>query len=199
MSEETKTGLLEAAERILLEEGVHALTVRRVGAVSGLNGTLVTYYFGTVSGLLEELCRRNLEPMLLEWRSLGAKTSPALILRQILAAWLAPLIRPSAFVAGGRSIVVLDEIASHGDDSLRAQLLEAMVDVGSRVQIALHPLLPHLDPVELRARVRFISAAALGPPPRVHSLGDVTVEGQPIDGLNYLIAFAEGALLAQGC
>jgi AcrR family transcriptional regulator len=38
----TRTRLLEAAERILIEQGVHALTVRRVGAVSGLNGTLVT-------------------------------------------------------------------------------------------------------------------------------------------------------------
>jgi AcrR family transcriptional regulator len=194
MSDETRTRLLEAAERILIEEGVHALTVRRVGAVSGLNGTLITYHFGTVPGLLSELCRVNLDPMLKDWEGLNSKAMKNSSLKTILEAWLGPLIRPSAFVKGGKSVIVFDEIASHGDPALSGQLLEAMLAVSRNVQKALKPHLPHLDSQELRARVRFISAACLGPPPRVR-LSEQTATMQPMDGLGYLLSFAEGALL----
>lgn len=196
MSEDTRTSLLEAAERILIEEGVRALTVRRVGAVSGLNATLITYHFGTVSGLLAELYRLNLEPMLREWEALDADKVRGLTLREVLEAWLGPLTRPSAFTPHGRSIVVFDEIASHGDAVLRDELLATMIDISNRVRAAIRPLVPHLDPFELRARVRFISAATLGPPPRIMMPVATSKTGEPIDGLFYLVAFAIGALEA---
>ena len=109
---------------------------------------------------------------------------------------LRPLLRASAFTPGGRSIVVFDEIASHGDVALREHLLAAMRDIGARVQVILRPSVPHLSRHELRARVRFISAAALGPPPRARVSEDLSKEGQPLDGLFYLVAFAKGALLS---
>ena len=197
MSEDTRTGLLEAAERILIEDGVHALTVRRVGIVSGLNSTLITYHFGTVAGLLAELCRLNLEPMQKEWEALEAKNLKGRCLDEILEAWLGPLIRPSAFTPGGRSLVVFDEIASHGDPALSDHLLAVMRGTSNRVQAALRPFVPHLAPDELRARVRFISAGALGPPPRARISDDVSRDGKPLDGLFYLVLFAKSALMGE--
>lgn len=197
MSEDTRTGLLEAAERILIEDGVHALTVRRVGIVSGLNSTLITYHFGTVAGLLAELCRLNLEPMLKEWESLDSRSLKGRSLEQVLEAWLGPLIRPSVFTPGGRSLVVFDEIASHGDPALSEHLLTVMRDISARVQAALRTFVPHLTADELRARVRFISAGALGPPPRARISADVSRDGKPLDGLFYLVLFAKSALLGE--
>lgn len=197
MSADTRTGLLEAAERILIEDGVHALTVRRVGTVSGLNSTLITYHFGTVAGLLAELCRLNLEPMLREWVALEGRNVKGLSLEQILEAWLRPLVRPSAFTPGGRSIVVFDEIASHGDPALSEHLLTVMLGINARVQAALRPFAPHLGPEELRARVRFISAAALGPPPRARISDGLSKDGQPLDELFYLVLFAKSALMGE--
>ena len=192
MSEDTRLGLLEAAERILIQEGVHALSVRHIGAVSGINGTLVTYHFGNVAGLLAELCRLNLEPMLAEWDGAAALSGSRATLREVLAAWLGPLIRPAAFSKDGRALVVFDEIASHSQHEIRDELLHVMIALGARVAERLKPHLPHLGSRELRARVRFISAAALGPPPRVQLQ---PVPGQePLDGIHFLMAFAEAGL-----
>jgi len=191
-SRDTRVGLLEAAERIIIEEGIRVLTVRRVGAVSGLNPTLVTYHFGTMTNLQAELCRLNLEPMLADWAAIGAHRSFT-TLREVLEAWMPPLLRPAVFTSNGRSLIVLDEIAAHGDEEMSLQLLEPMLKLSSSVQQALQPFVPHLSARELRARVRFLSAATLGPPPRAR-MTDTDQQGLKIDGIEYLLNFAEAAL-----
>ncbi len=54
-----RTALLDAAERIMLEEGYAAVTSRRVAAEAGLNPGLVYYYFGPMDTLLIEVFRRR--------------------------------------------------------------------------------------------------------------------------------------------
>lgn len=185
-SDTTRQQLLEAAERILLTQGVQALTVRNVGAVSGLNSTLVTYHFGTINGLLRELALCNMTPMTDHWRDLS--TSPKDI-RSLLTCWLTPLTFGAAFNPDGRALIVLDEIAAHGSDGLSEEVLEAMIKINERVREALAPLVPHLDGATLQARLRFIAGAALGPPPRVPE-ADIT---NRMD-LAKLLDFAEAAL-----
>lgn len=192
--QDTRNGLLEAAERILIEEGIQALTVRRIGTVSALNPTLVTYHFGTVARLLAELCRLNLEAMLSDWAPLTERSSALGSARDVLEAWLVPLRRPAIFTESGGALVVLDEIASHGDAELRDQLLAAMLEISAAVQAALQPFTPHLDARTLRARVRFLSAAALGPPPRARVSAPL-IGDEPLDSSRFLLDFAEAALV----
>lgn len=45
---ETRTALLEAAERLMGEEGYAAVTSRRLGAYAGVRPQLVHYYFRTI-------------------------------------------------------------------------------------------------------------------------------------------------------
>jgi len=191
MADETATRLLRAAEHILIEQGAHALTVRHVGKVAGLNPTLVTYHFGGIAGLTAELCRLNLAPMMTAWEALAGD---APTLRQVLSHWLGPLLQPAVFTPAGRALVVLDEIAARGDADVSQSLLDAMITMSGRVQAAVRPFLPHLDSHELRARLRFVSGAALGPPPR--SRRNLATDGsEPLDRLHYLVRFAEAALL----
>ena len=56
MKASTRVSLLAAAEAIVAEQGVNALSVRRIGEAAGINPTLVTYHFGSLYGLLDELC-----------------------------------------------------------------------------------------------------------------------------------------------
>ncbi len=191
--QETKFGLLEAAESILLEEGIQALTFRRIGTVAGINPTLVTYYFGSIAGLLAELCQANLEPVQSDCEAIFRDDANFASLREVLQVWITTLLRPAAFTKGGRSLVVLDEIAAHGDADLRHQLLGSMRDFSQRVQAVIHPFVPELSVRELRARVRFLSAAALSPPPRSRLIQDNPSETPP-DETDYLLAFAEAAL-----
>jgi AcrR family transcriptional regulator len=187
----TRTRLLSAAEQILIEQGVHALTVRRIGTVSGLNGTLVTYHFGTVAGLLAELARCNLEPMLADWATLPGKAGG---INAILDAWLRPLLRPAAFHAGGRALIVLDEIAAHGSAPASGEVMAAMVAISERVRTALRPHLPALDDATLRARLRFIAGAALGPPPRVPAPNQSAPDQTMLPQHAQLLEFAAAAL-----
>jgi AcrR family transcriptional regulator len=57
----TRAQLLDAAERLLLDEGYAAVTSRRVGAAAGLKPQLVHYYFRTMDDLFLEVFRRRAE------------------------------------------------------------------------------------------------------------------------------------------
>src|SRR4029450_2817569 len=57
----TRHALLDAAQRVLLEEGYAAVTSRRVAAKAGLKPQLVHYYFRTMDDLFLALVRRGAE------------------------------------------------------------------------------------------------------------------------------------------
>lgn len=56
-----RTVLIDAAERLLLEEGHTAVSSRRVAARAGLKPQLVHYYFRSMDDLLLEVFRRRAE------------------------------------------------------------------------------------------------------------------------------------------
>lgn len=60
----TRVVLLDAAEKLMLEEGYAAVTSRRVAAKAGVNAALVYYYFGTMDELFLAVFRRRAEWML---------------------------------------------------------------------------------------------------------------------------------------
>lgn len=195
MATDTRLSLLAAAELILVEQGVNALSIRKVGSAAGVNSTLVTYHFKTILGLLDELCSLNLDPMIADWEVIGSK-NPSGKMRDfddILRAWLSPLLRPAAFTPTGRALVVLDEISAHGELALSAKVLTAMNTFAGRLHTELSPFVPNLPAHELRARLRFVSGAALGPPPRKHSRPPAH-GGTHLDDLDFLIPFARAAL-----
>lgn len=57
----TRARLVDAAERLLVDEGYAAVTSRRVGAKAGLKPQLVHYYFRTMDDLFVEVFRRRAE------------------------------------------------------------------------------------------------------------------------------------------
>jgi len=192
---DTKTRLLQAAEKILIEQGVHALTVRRVGEVSDLNPTLITYHFGSVGALLDQLMERNLAPMLAAWEAIDSLApAGADAVAQVLRAWLEPLLAPAAFNPGGRALIVLDEIASHGQQEVRERMMRDMVRVADQVADLLAPQRPALDLREVRVRLRYIAGAALGPPPRTRLKDGSERRRDPATDSDALVRFAVAAL-----
>lgn len=61
---ETRTALLNAAARVMVDEGYAAVTTRRIGVEAGVNSALVYYYFESMDGLFVELFRRGAEQSL---------------------------------------------------------------------------------------------------------------------------------------
>ncbi|MEI9965579.1 MAG: helix-turn-helix domain-containing protein [Caulobacteraceae bacterium] len=161
---------MEAAERIIIEEGVHALTIRRVAARAQSNTALIGYHFGGVEGLLAELARLNAEAILSDQRRLIAEAlgpdGRPLSLDLAIEALLHPLWREAALCPGERALVVVDEIASRADPALRHEVWSWFAPTIGPIAQALHQCLPHLDSMTVLWRVRFLSAAALDLPPR---------------------------------
>lgn len=58
-SSQTRSALLDAAQRLMLEEGYAAVSSRRVAAEAGVNVGLVYYYFANMDDLFIELFRRG--------------------------------------------------------------------------------------------------------------------------------------------
>src|SRR5687768_11120409 len=56
-----RTVLLDAAEKLLLDEGYAAVTSRRVASAAGLKPQLVHYYFRAMDDLFIEVFRRRAE------------------------------------------------------------------------------------------------------------------------------------------
>jgi AcrR family transcriptional regulator len=60
---ETRTAILDSAERLFAARGVDGVSVRAVLADAGANVALAHYYFGSRDGLIRDVLRRRTEPL----------------------------------------------------------------------------------------------------------------------------------------
>jgi AcrR family transcriptional regulator len=71
-----RSALLDAAERLLIEEGHAGITTRKVAAEARVNHGLVHYYFGSIEELLFQAMERYTERLLDRQRALYAADIP---------------------------------------------------------------------------------------------------------------------------
>src|SRR5438093_2057418 len=71
-----QAALLDAAERLLIDEGHAGITTRKVAAEAGVNHGLVHYYFGSIEELLFQAMERYTERLLDRQRGLYAAEMP---------------------------------------------------------------------------------------------------------------------------
>jgi AcrR family transcriptional regulator len=74
--ETAQTALLDAAERLLIDEGHAGITTRKVAAEAGVNHGLVHYYFGSIEELLFQAMERYTGRLLDRQRALYAGDLP---------------------------------------------------------------------------------------------------------------------------
>jgi len=60
---DTKTAILDSAERLFAARGVDGVSVRAILAEAGVNVALAHYYFGSRDGLIRGVLRRRIEPL----------------------------------------------------------------------------------------------------------------------------------------
>src|SRR5690242_16183444 len=157
---DTKLKIIEAAERLIADQGYSATSLRQIIAEAGVNLASVHYHFGSKEELLHELVMRKAGPvnekrleLLLECEAQAAPR-PAPVER-ILDAFLRPMAE--AAERNRRFTRVMGRLIAEG-------LLTHIVDqnfqpVVSRFMGALHRALPHLPEAEFRWRVRFLLGA----------------------------------------
>jgi AcrR family transcriptional regulator len=158
----TRTRILDAAERLFSERGIDAVSVRAILEAAGVNVALAHYYFGCREGLITELLRTRVGPLLEEQlRRIDEADArgDASSLEDVLRAYFGPATRwmaerhPSARLFGQLHASPSPELRALGEAVVRPVLV--------RLGAALAPRLPpQLGPEQLF--LRFL-LAVIGP------------------------------------
>src|SRR5215468_8407453 len=97
-SASTKTRILDAAERLFVEHGFEATSLRSLTSAAGVNLAAVNYHFGSKEELFQSVLTRRLDPMNQErvdlLSALERDAAPAPVAcEQILSAMFVPALR----------------------------------------------------------------------------------------------------------
>ncbi len=118
----TRAALLDATERILLDEGYAAVSSRRVATAVGVKPPLVHYYFPSMDDLFVALLRRGAEANFERQARALESTTPLRSLWQLASDRMATSLMTELMSLGAHRPVVRAEIASYAERFRDAQI-----------------------------------------------------------------------------
>jgi AcrR family transcriptional regulator len=160
-SSDTRTQILDAAERLFAERGFHGTSVRAITDLAGANLAAVGYHFGSKAELLAAVVRRVIEPIIAAHSAgldrLLART-PEPSVAELVEAFAGPLF--DEMPGGARTSQLIMKIIVDPAEEMRAWTGSAEDAVGDRFVAAFERALPGLSRDELWFRMRGILAVA---------------------------------------
>jgi len=128
---DTKTRILDSAERLFAGKGFHSTSLRDITKDAGVNLAAVNYHFGSKDSLFEEVFKRHFLPVnrirlerLEEIRANAARNSTRPAAREVLQAFIAPVLHFRETEPGAASFIALViRTMSEHDDRLREILM----------------------------------------------------------------------------
>jgi len=165
-SADTKTRILDAGERLFVEHGFEATSLRSLTTSAGVNLAAVHYHFGSKEELFQAVLTRRLDPMNQERIDLLAKVEREaagrpLSCEKILFAMLIPALRLARDEKrGGKDFLRLVGRA-YADPApfIRHFLSAQYAGMIGRYKEAFLKALPHLSRQELTWRLHFVMGA----------------------------------------
>src|SRR3989440_600487 len=165
-SADTKTRILDAAERLFVEHGFEATSLRQLTTAAGVNLAAVNYHFGSKEELFQAVLTRRLDPMNQERierlekleRDAGGKP---LSCEKILFAMLIPALRLARDERrGGKNFLrLLGRAYADPAPFIRHLLSRQYAEMIGRYKEAFLRALPHLARQELTWRLHFVMGA----------------------------------------
>lgn len=160
---DTRTQLLDAAERLFAERGFRGTSVRAITDLAGANLAAVGYHFGSKAELLSAVVRRVVEPINAAQcagldRLLARTPDPTVA--DLVEAFAGPLFdeMPGGDEGGARTSRLIMTIITDPAEEMRAWPGPAEDVVRDRYLVAFGRALPGLSPEELWFRMRGILA-----------------------------------------
>ena len=165
-SADTKTRILDAAEKLFVEHGFEATSLRSLTSAAGVNLAAVNYHFGSKEELFQAVLTRRLDPMnqerieLLERVERESSGRPPSC-EKILFAMLIPALRLARDEKrGGKNFLRLVGRAYADPAPFIRHFLSAQYAVMiGRYKEAFLKALPHLSRQELTWRLHFVMGA----------------------------------------
>jgi AcrR family transcriptional regulator len=159
---DTKTLILDAAERLLAERGFAAASLRSITKEAGVNLGAVNYHFRSKEALIQAVFARRLGPMnqqrlaALDRCESAANGGPVPV-AELLKAFLSPVLRQDREIAN--FITLMGRM--YGEPSLDVKRIfaEELGGLVKRFSRAFHRSLPDLDSRELFYRLFFTIGA----------------------------------------
>ncbi|MBY8861272.1 TetR family transcriptional regulator [Nocardia sp. CA2R105] len=160
---DTRTQILDAAERLFAERGFRGTSVRAITDLAGANLAAVGYHFGSKSELLAQVVRRVVEPInaaqCAELDRLLARTQDPTV-TELVEAFAGPLFdeTPAGDEGGARASRLIVMIFGDPAEEMRNWTGPAEETVRDRYLAAFARALPGLSAEELWFRMRGILA-----------------------------------------
>ncbi len=199
---DTRTQLLDAAERLFAERGFPGTSVRAIADLAGANLAAVGYHFGSKADLLAAVVRRVIEPITAAQTAgldrLLART-PDPQVTDLVEAFAGPLFdeMPAGDEGGARTSRLIVRIIGDPSEEMRTWTGSAEDAVRDRYLAAFGRALPGLSEEELWFRIRGMLAVTAVDRVEVHSrprTGLSPVAGEP--ARHWAITFLAAAMSA---
>ena len=166
MEPDTRSRILDAAEKLLVQHGLDATTLRMITTEAQANLAAVNYHFGSKEALIEAVFRRRLTWLneqriaaldALEAEAKGAPLKP----RQIVEAFFGVAIRMAADKSGGGQTFMrlLGRTYTEPTDFVRTFLADEYAEVIARFKSAFFKALPDVPQEEFLWRFHFMMGA----------------------------------------
>jgi len=120
----TRDALLDAAERLFVEQGLEAASLRAITQLAGVNLAAVNYHFGSKEGLVRAVFSRRLAPLQAERLRLldEEEARDGGTLEGVLRAFIAPAMRLRASAGPVDVSQLLGRIFHQPNDEVRKML-----------------------------------------------------------------------------
>ena len=164
--QDTKLRILEAAERLFMERGFAATSLREITATARVNLAAVNYHFGSKEALIDAVLTRRLQPLnqlrldelnALEAASRGHPLSVEAILNVYVGAAFKLDDNPRA--GGSVFLRLLGRAYTEPTEQVRQILQRQYTAMADRYKQALTAALPHVPGDELVWRMQFMFGA----------------------------------------
>lgn len=152
---DTKTRILDAAEKLFAEKGFDATSLRDITTEADVNLAAVNYHFQSKDSLIDAVISRRVEPVNQKRRQMLAEAGANPTVEQLLLAFLSPLINkdiPAMASLMGRVLAT--------PDVFLVQLFKKhLLPVSQQFTAALERALPELTETEVLWRLTFTAGA----------------------------------------
>lgn len=152
---DTKTRILDAAEKLFGEKGFDATSLRDITTEADVNLAAVNYHFQSKDSLIDAVIARRVEPVNQKRCDMLAAAGPNPTVEQILLAFLAPVIGQDISAIAP----LMGRILATPDVFLVQFFKRHMALVAQQFTAALVKALPSLNETEVMWRLNFTAGA----------------------------------------
>jgi AcrR family transcriptional regulator len=152
---DTKTRLLDAAEKLFGKNGFDATSLRDITAEAQVNLAAVNYHFQSKESLIDAVIERRMEPVNQKRIQMLDAAGPSPALEQILEAFLVPVLEREIWQAGP----LIGRVFSNPDQFLERVFKKHLAAVAQRFRDAISRALPGLPPAEIAWRLHFMAGS----------------------------------------